>query len=72
MMCKYKIVFTNCGIRNEGVLGPMLGAVVRRVEVSKCKGERALLYFSSPSLSQRPLDQRSIDVKTSYLSLWPG
>ena len=33
---KYKVVFTSCVIREEDVLGPMLGAFVW-VEVSKCK-----------------------------------
>ena len=33
---KYKVVFTSCVIREEDVLGPMLGAFVW-VEVSKYK-----------------------------------
>jgi hypothetical protein len=37
MVCKYSIVFTKLCGTEEDVLGPMLGALVRWVEVSKYK-----------------------------------
>ena len=37
MVCKYKIVFTNCVVRKRTFWGLMLGALVRSVEVSKYK-----------------------------------
>jgi hypothetical protein len=60
MVFRYKVVFTNCMIKEEDVLGPMPGAVVRRVEVSKCKVNKdcyiSLLHTSPnvPSINAVP------------------
>ena len=46
----------------EDVLGPMPGALVRGVEVSKYKVSKHC-YISSPSFPQHHLDQHSTDAE---------
>jgi hypothetical protein len=54
-------VYKLCGTE-EDVLGPMLGAFVRWVEVSKYKVSKHR-YISSPSFPEHHLAQRSTDAE---------